>query len=91
MAKSVRPKRVPAHLWEILKSERARNEPPKDAVTIKQYAAEFGVTHSVAQRAIERLVRSGVLEPLGQFGPKSEWHYGLGPKSEWHYGQPKGE
>lgn len=76
MVKQVKPKRVPAHLWEILHNEREQSEPPKDAVTIKQYALEFGVSHSVAQRAIERLVRSGVLERLGQFGPKNEWHYG---------------
>lgn len=80
MVKQVKPKRVPAHLWEILKNAREQGEPPKDTITIRQYAAEFNITHSVAQRAIERLVRSGILEPLGQFGPKNEWHYG----------QPKG-
>ena len=50
-------------------------------MTIKQYAAEFGISHSSAQRAIERLVRAGILVAVGQFGPKSEWHFS----------QPKGE
>lgn len=81
MAKSVRPKRVPAHLWEVLHNEREQHEPPKDTVTIKQYAAEFGISHSSAQRAIERLVRAGILVAVGQFGQRNEWHYG----------QPKGE
>jgi predicted HTH transcriptional regulator len=50
-------------------------------VTIKQYAAEFGISHSSAQRAIERLVRAGILVAVGQFGQRNEWHFS----------QPKGE
>ena len=81
MAKQVGQKRVPAHLWEVLRNEREQHEPPKDTVTIKQYAAEFGISHSSAQRAIERLVRAGILVAVGQFGQRNEWHFS----------QPKGE
>jgi predicted transcriptional regulator len=81
MAKQVGQKRVPAHLWEILKNEREQNEPPKDTITVRMYAERFGITRSSAQKAIERLARAGILERVGQFGPKGEWHYT----------QPKGE
>ena len=81
MAKQVGQKRVPAHLWEILKNEREQNEPPKDTITVRMYAEQFGISHSSAQRAIERLVRAGILVAVGQFGQRNEWHFS----------QPKGE
>lgn len=81
MAKQVGQKRVPAHLWEVLRNEREQREPPKDTITVRMYAERFGITRSSAQRAIERLVRAGILVAVGQFGQRSEWHYG----------QPKGE
>lgn len=65
----------PADIWAFLDSQMTHLAMPDGAITIKQFAAKYGMSHSAAFSRLRGMEQSGMLKYLGRFGCRNERCY----------------
>jgi len=70
----------PSDLWERLDAEYSHRTRPENSFTIGEYAKRYGITHSAAEVAIDRLEVAGVIECVGRYGSRNARHYTMKAK-----------
>ena len=73
--KGIAEPKPPKDLWEKLDAEHKSNVPPPNTFSINDYADRYSMTYSEGQSAVQRLLRRGIIEDVGKFGPRRTRHY----------------
>lgn len=67
----------PDDIWQFLDGQMTHLSVPDGAITIKQFAAKYGMSHSAAFSRLRGMEQSGLLKYLGRFGTRNERCYAV--------------
>lgn len=67
----------PADMWEILDRERQRGPAAVDCFSQKEYGERYGLPSNTAYCQIQLLLKRGVIERLGKYGPGHQVYYAI--------------